>query len=59
MPYLQRQGYGKLLIDLSELFVCIQQYVLTMTFPGYLLTRREGKRGTPERPLSTLGLKIC
>lgn len=39
LPPYQKQGYGKLLIDLS-----------------YLMTKLEGKVGSPEKPLSDMGL---
>lgn len=39
LPPYQKQGYGKLLIDLS-----------------YMMTKLEGKVGSPEKPLSDMGL---
>ena len=59
LPVRQRKGWGNLLIDLSEL------YAGTMLGPnhrltgiaciGYLLSKKEGRTGSPEKPLSALG----
>ncbi|VDN19631.1 unnamed protein product [Gongylonema pulchrum] len=48
LPPFQRSGYGKFLIQLSELSKSI-------AFSGYELSKREGLIGSPEKPLSDLG----
>ncbi|KAM7372629.1 hypothetical protein PAMP_009784 [Pampus punctatissimus] len=53
MPQYMRQGYGKMLID----FMGEQHKTqFDLSFQGYLLSKVEEKVGSPERPLSDLGL---
>jgi len=56
LPVRQRKGWGNLLIDFSGYYcnnwTCLP---LTFRFLGYLLSRKEGRVGGPETPLSALG----
>ncbi|XP_075614725.1 histone acetyltransferase KAT6B isoform X5 [Balearica regulorum gibbericeps] len=60
MPQYQRQGFGRFLIDFSgcydgaHLLGEIRGSVFT-SVACYLLSRREGQAGSPEKPLSDLG----
>ncbi len=53
LPVRQRQGWGQLLIDFSESCTYVRYGELMKT--GYLLSKKEGRVGSPEKPLSGLG----
>ncbi|KAJ3331004.1 hypothetical protein HDU76_004308 [Blyttiomyces sp. JEL0837] len=59
LPVYQRKGYGFLLIDFSEyraFKTCLWIKSVNHGSQGYLLSKKEGKPGSPEKPLSDLGL---
>lgn len=57
LPSHQRKGYGRLLIELSKCASSTLKIIrlLTPIPAGYELSKREGKIGSPEKPLSALG----
>jgi hypothetical protein len=57
LPVRQRKGWGNLLIDFSEYpGTCslLHKYLCAVSL-GYLLSKKEGRTGSPEKPLSALG----
>jgi hypothetical protein len=57
LPVRQRQGWGNLLIDFSMyLFILTTLIDVHLSFLlGYLLSKKEQRVGSPEKPLSGLG----
>jgi MOZ/SAS family len=58
-PPFQKKGYGTLMIEFSEnrCSPLNESHVLTLHDAGYYLSALNKFQGTPERPLSDLGLK--
>lgn len=56
LPVRQRQGWGNLLIDFSEWRMhALKLENMLKSSLGYLLSKKEQRLGSPEKPLSSLG----
>lgn len=57
LPVRQRQGWGNLLIDFSKSMLMTFSSTLNseIFILGYLLSNKEQRAGSPEKPLSSLG----
>ena len=56
LPVRQRKGWGNLLIDFSRLIdFSVIRYSSETIVTGYLLSKKEQRAGSPEKPLSSLG----
>lgn len=58
LPVRQRRGFGNALIDFSaslSLSPIPASMLMPLRVPGYLLSQKERRLGSPEKPLSALG----
>jgi hypothetical protein len=56
LPVRQRKGWGNLLIDFSKSSdFSVVRHSIKMMIIGYLLSKKEQRAGSPEKPLSSLG----
>lgn len=55
LPVRQKKGYGNFLIDFSEFPLELSLNACADVIAGYLLSKKEGRIGGPETPLSALG----
>ena len=56
LPVRQRRGWGNLLMEFSERYQCSSSRSRELTRgSGYLLSKKEQRLGSPEKPLSGLG----